>query len=63
MSGIAIHPLAILLGTAGKDLGSNGINAADVPKKVDDVCGTLEPFIVSAQYDAVPDAGFSFALA
>ena len=56
MRGIAIHPRAIVLGAACKNLGSDGINPADVPEKVDDVCRTLEPFIVSTEHDAVPDA-------
>ena len=56
LSGIAIQPLSIVVGAAGKDLGRNGINAADVAEKVDYVCGALKSFIVASEHDAIPDA-------
>ena len=56
LSGISIQPLPIVVGAAGKDLRCDGINAADVTEKVDDVRRTLEAFIVASEHDAVPDA-------
>jgi hypothetical protein len=56
LSGISIQPLSVVGGAAGKDLGRNGINAADVAEKVDYVCGALKSFIVTSEHDTIPGA-------